>query len=256
MQKEGQRVIKPEINNSSKATLTIKKSSTTKYAMVICAMFAIVGVGFGIYGVLKKPSEEKTTNCDQSGVETELTNLKQKYAILQERIRDTEASKIETSEETDARDEEISWWKIYAQNYAQITKKEGRARANIYGNMTAGNGCGYTTFAQPTAYVFIDENGHLTISTEHGNHNMGNETVLEADGFLSAFYVRAGNGSMPSFILVNEQGETYQIHIDEYSLAEKKELELLPKFKYIVSAISGADGYIHLTDINGNSYEY
>ncbi len=230
---------------------TDKKTNGMKYGIIVCALLAVAGIGFGVYGMLRKPEEKADQAANtETEAETELADLRQKYAALQKYIKDLEASGTEIPQ--DISNMEISSWETYVQNI----KKKGGARANIFGNMTGGNGCGYETYSMPTASAFIDATGHLAIKAHDGGRDSQWETILEADGFLSAFYVTRGNGGTPSFILINEQGETFVIDIDKGHLDQKKELTPLSQYKNIVSAISGGDLYAHLTDIEGNIFAY
>ena len=90
---------KPKINNPPKDTPKEKSNKGLKTALIICIILALAGLGFGIYGMTKKPEEKPADSTATTELETELTNLKQKYSVLQTYVKDLEASGAEVSEE-------------------------------------------------------------------------------------------------------------------------------------------------------------
>lgn len=78
-----------------------KPGNGSKIAIVILAILATAGIGFGIYGFFFKKSEEKPAQnaADTAELESELTNLKDKYSVLQNYVKELEASGTEISEE-------------------------------------------------------------------------------------------------------------------------------------------------------------
>ena len=68
--------------------------------MACCAALAVGGIGFGVYGLFfKKSSEAPAQNADATSIESELSNLKQKYSVLQNYVKELETSGTEVSEE-------------------------------------------------------------------------------------------------------------------------------------------------------------
>lgn len=77
-----------------------KKLNGMKYGMIACAVLAVAGVGFGVYGMLRKPEEKATQNATADAeAKAELTDLKQKYSVLQNYVKELEASGAEVPEE-------------------------------------------------------------------------------------------------------------------------------------------------------------
>ena len=77
-----------------------KKQNGMKYGMAALAVLALAGIGFGVYGMTRKPEEKVTQNATADAeVQAELTDLKQKYSVLQKYVNDLEASGTEVSEE-------------------------------------------------------------------------------------------------------------------------------------------------------------
>lgn len=80
---------------------TSEKSNSMKYGMIACAVLAVVGIGFGVYGMVRKPEEkaEQKNATSSAELESELSSLKQKYSVLQAYVKDLEASGTEIPEE-------------------------------------------------------------------------------------------------------------------------------------------------------------
>ncbi len=76
-----------------------KESKGMMMGMIMCSVLAIVGIGFGVYGMTRKPEEKPAGDIANVGLETELSNIKQKYAVLQDYIKELEASGTEIPEE-------------------------------------------------------------------------------------------------------------------------------------------------------------
>lgn len=78
-----------------------KPKNGSKIAIIILAILATAGLGFGIYGFFFKKSEEKPVQnaISTTELESELTNLKKKYSILQNYVEELEASGAEIPED-------------------------------------------------------------------------------------------------------------------------------------------------------------
>ncbi len=87
--------------SNAKETPKEKTGQSSKVALIICVILAIVGVGFGIYGITRKPEEKPAENNtkDSTDLETELSDIKQKYSILQNYIKELEVAGNEIPEE-------------------------------------------------------------------------------------------------------------------------------------------------------------
>ena len=93
---------KPEINKPPKEILKEepkKEGKGIKIALIICIIFALAGIGFGVYGMTKKPTEKPADNTANTELETELTDIKSKYSVLQNYVKELEASGTEVSKE-------------------------------------------------------------------------------------------------------------------------------------------------------------
>ncbi len=77
-----------------------KSGKGSKIALVLISILALAGIGFGVYGFFfKKPEEKPTENTANTELESELSNLKQKYSVLQNYVKELEASGTEVPEE-------------------------------------------------------------------------------------------------------------------------------------------------------------
>ena len=75
-----------------------EQKNTSKITTIILAILAIAGIGFGIYGMMRKPAETPVED-NTAELETELSNVKQKYVVLQNYVKELEASGTEVPEE-------------------------------------------------------------------------------------------------------------------------------------------------------------
>ncbi|MBR3320238.1 hypothetical protein IKG20_02955 [Candidatus Saccharibacteria bacterium] len=75
-----------------------KQKNPFKIATVICAILALAGIGFGVYELLQKP-QTAPQGTNTSELESELSSLKQKYTVLQNYVKDLEASGTEIPED-------------------------------------------------------------------------------------------------------------------------------------------------------------
>ena len=76
-----------------------KESKGMMMGMIMCSVLAIVGIGFGVYGMTKKPEEKPAESTANTELETELSEIKQKYSVLQNYVKELEASGTEVPEE-------------------------------------------------------------------------------------------------------------------------------------------------------------
>ncbi|MBR3320239.1 hypothetical protein IKG20_02960 [Candidatus Saccharibacteria bacterium] len=75
-----------------------KQKNPFKIATIICAILALAGIGFGVFELLQKPKSSAQDN-NTAELESELSNLKQKYTVLQNYVKDLEASGTEIPED-------------------------------------------------------------------------------------------------------------------------------------------------------------
>ena len=77
-----------------------KKSNDMKYGMITCAVLATAGIGFGVYGMTRQPETRPTQNAAiNAEIESELAELKSKYSVLQNYVKNLESSGTEVPEE-------------------------------------------------------------------------------------------------------------------------------------------------------------
>ncbi|MBR3131090.1 hypothetical protein IKG31_00765 [Candidatus Saccharibacteria bacterium] len=116
MQQINQEDMDMEMANTS-TSAGKKESKGMMMGMIMCSVLAIVGIGFGVYGMTRKPEEKPAGDIANAELETELSNIKQKYAVLQDYIKKLEASGTETPEEAKSASESRSTNDIeYADN--------------------------------------------------------------------------------------------------------------------------------------------
>ncbi len=109
-----------------------KQQNGLKIVTIICAVLAVAGIGFGVYGFFFKKSETPTQNTDTLNLESELASYKQKYSVLQNYVKELEASGTEVSEEVKSATSETDTGDIKQCVEATIVSGSGASQEDGY----------------------------------------------------------------------------------------------------------------------------
>lgn len=206
-----------------------KKSGGMILCMILLALLAAGGIGFGVWAMLDGNAQKDTLN-------QQISTLKSQIDELQEKINDNVSNS--TDSDTDINDS----WSKYSRNLATQD-------IHIGGNYWHYNG---TDNERYIAFASKDENGHLTVTDAGNNMNTDNPIILELDDVLSVYYVQVGNGGVPYFYIVDLNGSVSRIDISENS---SRQLEKVGDYTKIVNVFVPAGLEAVLIDIDGNIYK-
>lgn len=205
--------------------------------LIICAILAVAGIAFGIYGVVA--SNHKSSEID--GLKSLIAQKDQTIESLKNPGSTTPPANDPTDNPTDAPAEPTS------NSYSLFASNRAKTPVSVFGHYyhyvgpTSGS-------VERTVLAKTDQNHHLTVTDLDDN----DKVLAEADDVISVYYVHIGNGGVPYFYLLHKDGKVSRI-----SLLEDADhaVESLSDHKDIVSVIEGSDLFVYLVDINGNVYK-
>lgn len=221
-----------EHQNAPATTITphepAKKTNSYPLAIIIaCAILAVGGTAFGIYGTIS--SSNKSSKI--SDLETQL-NQKEETPIIPEGAE--EDIIISDNMTPNAPNPYTTFANNLSQNY----------RGTIFGHYYHYTG---TENVQRTVTANVD-NGHLKITDlDNAGH-----IIAVADNIISVYYITVGNGGTPYFYMIHKDGKVSRISIGDTS---DRVIENLDDYNNIVSIVQGGDLYAWLIDIDGNVYK-
>lgn len=213
----------PEISSATIRTEAItdkpKSSKGMLIGMIICAVLAVGGVGFGAYGIIQEDQAKE-----------QIADLKAK--ITQEDGTATTIENNTTKENTPIAEETNTLsYATYADHV--INSMSGKVAI--------------ISVAKVTAKIDGKDNNHLTIKDRE-------ETItVEDDEVLSVIHLNGiGNGAVDYFYYIKRDGSVVEVQISEgIGFGEMRTIEGLSE---IVTVIDGSGYYPRFIDIHGNYY--
>lgn len=200
-------------------------------ALVVCAILALGGLAFGIYGII-------TSNSKSS----EISDLKAQNAEKDQTIANLTTQQPETpgnDPTTPPTEPTTNSYAIFADNLA---KNHPEGVFGYYYHYTG------TDNTKKTMLARIDQNNHLTITDLDNNEHL----IAEEDNVISVYFINVGNSGTPYFYIIYKDGKISRICISEDT---DHTIERLNDYNNIVSVIEGSDLFAYLIDINGNVYK-
>ena len=211
----------PEVNPM---TMGPKKSGKGGIiAVILFALLAAGGIGFGVYTMMNSKKQEDALN-------EQIATLKKQNSELMEKIAEG-GEGSESSASTNA-------WDDFSKNMVSETM-------SIMGEYPFYNGSENVYYVM---HANKNNSGHLTIVDD----SVDNATILELDDVLAIYYVRIGNGSVPYFYIIGFDGGVSRINLLENS---GRQLEKVGDYTKIVAVFVGDDLAANLVDIDGNIYK-
>lgn len=222
------------IKTTPEASKTHKnKNQLLVISLIICAILALAGIGFGIYGVIAS-----------NHYSSEVNDLKSMIAEKDKTIANLKNP--ENPENPETPDEPKNPEEPQANSYTtfadNLAKNHIPSVFGYYYHYTGSDN------VRNAVWVNIDQNCHLTITDLDNN----NQTIAEADNIISAYFVQVGNGSVPYFYMIHKDGTVSRINISEDA---NHALEKLDGYTNIVAVSGSSDLLAYLIDINGNIYK-
>lgn len=213
-----------------------KKSHGMIYGMILLAILAAGGIGFGVWAMMDG-------NSQVARKDEEISVLKSQNSELQEKISNStnDGADINIDIDTDSADSSDSWDKFSRNLAAQSIY--------IMGYYSHYNG---TSNEQYVAYAMKNPDGHLVVTDAGNNMSTDNPVLLELDNVLSVYYIKVGNGGVPYFYIVDSNGSVSRISISEYS---DRQLEKVGEYTKIATVLEAASSEAILIDIDGNIYK-
>lgn len=200
--------------------------------IVVCTVFAIVGISFGVFNLI-------STNNKSSEISELKTQIEAKDAEITALKSSATGPNIDTSSPTSDAMPSTQPYEIYANNLAE---NYNGSVFGYYYHYTGSENIKRTMSAE------VNDGGHIKIIDLDNNMQL----VAEADNIISVYFITIGNGSVPYFYLINKDGNVSRICIAENT---SRTFESIEGYTNIVSIISGADLKAWLIDINGNLYK-
>ena len=215
----------PEVNPM---TMGPKKSGKGGIiAVILFALLAAGGIGFGIYTMVNGKKQEDALN-------EQITTLKKQNSELIEKVAEG-GEGSESGASTNA-------WDNFSKN---ITNKNISIMGE-YWHYTGSDNVPYVMHANK------NNSGHLTIVDTGDNAGVDNATILELDDVLAVYYIRTGDGSVPYFYIIGLDGDVSRVNLSENS---GRQLEKVGDYTKIVAVFVGDDLTANLIDIDGNIYK-
>ncbi len=210
--------------------VTAKSAPSSLIPIIICAVLALGGIGFGIYGMIS--SSHKSSEI--SSLQEQLTQ--QEPAPTKPEI---ETTTPETPKEEITTPETPDPYAVFASNLAK--NYHGTVLGQYY-HWTGSDNVEYTMSAD------VDENNHLQIIDLNNNQQI----IAEADNIISVYFVKLGNGGVPYFYMISKNGQVSRLDISDTS---SHTIENLNDYTNIVAVMQGGDLRAWLIDIDGNIYK-
>lgn len=221
----------PEQNAFSQEPVTEKKTGNGMLiGMILCALIALGGVGFGVWAMMDGNTQKEQLN-------SQISALKSQVNALQEKISTGPGDGTEDID-TDTSDN----WDNFSRNLATQS-------VYIMGYYSHYNGANNERYV---AYATKDTNGHLVITDARDNMSGERPVILELDDVLSVYYIKVGNGGVPYFYIVGLDGGVSRIDISENS---NRQLEKVGEYTRIATVLEAAGSEAILVDIDGNIYK-
>ena len=211
-------------NSSSKK----KKNAKTGIILGFILLFLLAagGVGFGIWAMMDG-------NAQREKLDSQIGDLRRQNDEL---LTQMDGMAID-EEGVDVNNTVEDAWASYSSKLAN----QGMY---IHGDYWHWNG---TTNERFNSYAYKDANGHLTITdTVDGSED---NVILELDNVLAIYYTRLGDGSVPYYFIVNNDGGVSRFGMmDGY-----RKIEKVGDYNKIVTIAGEVEAI--LVDIDGNVYK-
>ncbi|MDO4747108.1 MAG: hypothetical protein Q4A70_02080 [Candidatus Saccharibacteria bacterium] len=223
----------PEQNAFPQEPVAEKKTGNGMLiGMILCALIALGGVGFGVWAMMDGNTQKEQLNSQISALKSQVNELQEKISTGP----GDGTEKIDTDTDTS------NSWDIFSRKLATQS-------VYIMGYYSHYNG---TSNERYMAYAMKDANGHLVITDAGNNMSDNNPVILELDDVLSVYYIKVGNGSVPYFYIVGLNGGVSRIDISENS---NRQLEKVGEYTRIATVLEAASSEAILVDIDGNIYK-
>ncbi len=218
---------KPVATEPSKSDIVFndkpKKNSSMILGMVLLAILAIGGIGFGVWAMLDGNAQKENLNNQISSLTTQNNELLEQIgASDSDNIVDVNA--------------DLDTWEYFSNN---LLKRPMIATGGYWHYTGSDN-----EYKMVSAHK--DAEGQLTI-------NINGEDV-SADGFenvILVYFVHYGNGADAYFYVIEVDGSVYRMEVAE---GMTYELEKVGDYTKIISVVENGDLSNDLIDINGNVY--
>ena len=185
-----------------------KPKDSSKIITIICAILALAGIGFGVYGMTRKP-EDKPVENNIAELEDELSALRQKHSVLQNYIKELEASGAEVPEEAKSATETAVTIKNPVVINANVKDSQHDDYVESYSIRTTGpaNANGVSKY-----WILSSANGDLTCKIndqEYGSMDNAENCDMSAhNGKVSSiYYTHLGNGGGSYMLILMENGD-------------------------------------------------
>lgn len=218
-----------------------------KAPIIICIAFALAGIAFGIWGVIQvfrgngQISALKSENAEK---DSQIANLETQIDARNKTIVALKAERTSSTGNIEEKNcAETNPYSIFSSNLAN------NPSWNVQGYYYHWTG---TTNSEKSVVASIDKQNHLKIEDVSSGYDANAQVVAEADGAISVYFLRLGNGSVPYFYIINKDGSVSRIEISENG---SRAIEKVSGYSNIVSIVQGGDMKAWLIDIKGNIYK-
>lgn len=208
-----------ENNTSQNGPQARQNTNKLQYGMIACVLLAVAGIGFGVYGMTRKPAEKSNQSSVSIETDSELTEIKNKCSILQNYVKELEAQGIEASEEAKTATEGTS---------GSILKTYGFLSENIRNEQYKPIPIQLISASYGHTEYTLSSDGVVTAYHNWAQYNEGDRPAnqREKDDLTSQFNSRVidmaeghvGNGVTSTIFFLQENGRVAWIH--DFDLAK------------------------------------
>ena len=218
--------VKPVADEAPKEDIVFsnkpKKKTGMILGMILFAILAIGGVGFGVWAMMDGNTQKEALN-------KQIDNLIAQNGELQSKLNNSGDAIINVGEDA---------WDNFSNNLA--SRSVDIMASYIYG---AGSDAEYHTM-----HAVKDEDGHLVVTDI--DQNGADEFILELDDVLMVYSVHVGNGDLQYFYIISNDGS-----VSRLEFRSNRQLEKVGDYKKIVAVFQAASLEAVLIDIDGNTYQ-
>ena len=211
-----------------------KKSHGMLYGMILLAILAAGGIGFGVWAMMdgnsrvaKKDEQIASLNSQLAEKSQEQTEVESDTTIIDEEKEGDKEIIVDSNSKWDSFSKGLKGHSLAVNGNYRYRDDLGLGTRGVIATKTA--------------------EGHLTIKEQ------GNEVaILEMDNVLAMYFFSVGNGGIPYYYIVGFDGSVSRIDISESS---SRQLEKVGDYNKIATILTSSDLSVILVDIDGNTYE-
>lgn len=213
-----------------------KKSHGMLYGMILLAILAAGGIGFGVWAMMDGNSRVQKKDEQISQLQSQL--VEKNEVVVGDDVG------VEICD--DANCDTVDRWDMYTRNLAQ---------QSIF---VPGTFSYYDSSENKTVDLVMpavkDVNGHLTVTRKgYGYPDINEGNVLELDGVLSVYFVHVGNDSADTYYyIIMLDGGVNRMKI---SADSNGQLEKVGDYTKITTVLHDDGIGVVLVDIDGNIYK-